>query len=868
MIAWFLSPYKLKSQLNRQVRYCQIFDLWDEIVLSGGYAHEAEIEGNLALVKVRASSKVIEDLGKIPGNVSVDNPLSYWTPTRHRQTLFDGQVVPTNVLLPNTNLSLIDNHVFNDSEQEVFKRLSGQSMELAERLGYYRLPKAMPNDLKYAILSEVANQGYNLGRISPGTFPTQPVFDNANRTNEGPPPSSSWETPAGVGGIKVSSNRFVVDGSSGYWVMRSTGTHGPDSEVYCDIITVDRSNNGAFQLKLRDDGGSPADDYTLGWYNATSPADVLTFSRTDNDVGTNLGSNISLNVNNGYSFGFEIIGNTLTGYYRTTTSGPFSSLGSRVDATYSASGRIGLAIYNCPGHEIDNVGRGEVIISGGPIQPTGVTSNQTFGSTSVVNPGTILEPTGLDNGQLLINWTSNTETDLAGYRIYYGYSAGVYSGVVDVGLTDTPGNPSYLLGSLKLQTTYIALTAYDNSNNESVFSSEFSGTPTGQVIRGITVTNSVEKISPTSVNPSEAFGQPTIVQPDGIVTVPGITSGQFINIPLLKLTTLITTTGLVSSEVFGSANVGGLTVRGLTVPVSYAFPEAIIIAGNVNVPVSSAISAEVFGDVEIDSSNLITLTGMSSGQAFGSVILLRESRIMVYPTISQESFGNLGFLKVGTISIGEITSSQSFGSTSLKLEMKFILPNGIISSQALGTPTLGAYSGTLLTMNPVLSSEVFGSASVLRGAINITPSGLITAQAFGTTLLQARNTLAIPGIVSSESVNSAVIVPGNKDILMYGIPTFGLVGTPILNKVIGPASIVSLQSFGNPSLTRLINPSGIITNELVNSVNVSAGPVVILVTSFYQGSTPGEGILITTIEEPSDPTQTLIADSRDYTFFS
>lgn len=865
MITWFLSPYKLKSQLNRQVRYCQIFDLWDEIVSCDGYAHELEIEGNQALVKVRASNKIIRDLSKIPGNKIVDDPNKLWTSTRVPLSIINGeQLNLNNRRVRNTPIGLIDQHVFNDDQQELFKRLAGKSMEYAEKLGYYRLPYFMPNDLKYAILGEVALQGYNLGKISPGTFPTQPVFDNGNRADEGPPPSASWETPGGVGGIKVSSNKFVVDGGSGYWVMRTIGTHGPDCEVYCDIINVDRSNNGAFQLKLRDDAGSPADDYTLGWYNATSPADSLTFSRNDNDVGTNLGSNISLNVGNGYSFGFEIIGSTLTGYYRTTTSGPFSSLGSRVDATYSAAGKIGLVIYNCPGHEIDNIGRGVVIVANDPIQPTGVTSSQAFGSTSVVNPGTILEPTGLANGQLLISWTANTETDLAGYRIYYGYSAGIYSGVVDVGFTDTPGNPSYLLSSLKLQTTYIALTAYDNSNNESVFSSEFSATPSGQVIKGVVVTNSVEQISPTSVAPSESFGQVTVVQPDGIVTVSGINSSEFINTALLNFIAVISNTGVSSLEAFGSLNLGGFELKITTIPETYEVSQIIIIAGNVDVPTSSIPTLEVFGDVELIKTSSIVNTGIISSQVFGTLTLFREFLILPYEMISNQSFGNFQTIKTKSLSINNISSSESVNSVTLKKELIFIIPSTITTGNIVGTPSLGEYFGTLLNLNSINSSEAFGSSSLLPGNVNVSPFGIISGVNLGNNRLFLQSFITSNAIASSEGLGNLLVLPGNRNVNPYGMFPLENFGITKVNKVIVLGSIPSLEVFGNINLTRLINLSGVPTQEVISSPVLTSGPVIILVSSFFQGSTPGENALVTFTEEPGTPTMTIVADPLIY----
>lgn len=73
--------------------------------------------------------------------------------------------------------------------------------------------------------------------------------------------------------------------------------------------------------------------------------------------------------------------------------------------------------------------------------------------------------------QVQLTWNANTETDLAGYKVYVGTAAGTYGAPVDVGnvtahtLTLTPAAG---------QTYYFALTAYDTSGNESIKSSEVS----------------------------------------------------------------------------------------------------------------------------------------------------------------------------------------------------------------------------------------------------------------------------------------------------------------------------------------------------------------------------------------------------------
>ena len=69
---------------------------------------------------------------------------------------------------------------------------------------------------------------------------------------------------------------------------------------------------------------------------------------------------------------------------------------------------------------------------------------------------------------LEISWNHNTESDLSGYRVYYGNDPGNYQCALDVGNT----NNVTIGGFLEGQVYYIAVTAYDYAGNESSFSRE------------------------------------------------------------------------------------------------------------------------------------------------------------------------------------------------------------------------------------------------------------------------------------------------------------------------------------------------------------------------------------------------------------
>ncbi len=71
-------------------------------------------------------------------------------------------------------------------------------------------------------------------------------------------------------------------------------------------------------------------------------------------------------------------------------------------------------------------------------------------------------------GSVIVSWSPNSEPDLAGYKIYYGVES--FTKVVNVGNTT-----SYSIGDLTAGNTYIfAVTAYDDSRNESEYSNTVS----------------------------------------------------------------------------------------------------------------------------------------------------------------------------------------------------------------------------------------------------------------------------------------------------------------------------------------------------------------------------------------------------------
>ena len=82
-----------------------------------------------------------------------------------------------------------------------------------------------------------------------------------------------------------------------------------------------------------------------------------------------------------------------------------------------------------------------------------------------------------NGGTIKLGWYPNTESDLAGYIVYYGTSSEAYDNWIDVGMgTPSGGLITYSLTNLtKGQSYCIAITAYNTSNNQSAYSNEVCG---------------------------------------------------------------------------------------------------------------------------------------------------------------------------------------------------------------------------------------------------------------------------------------------------------------------------------------------------------------------------------------------------------
>ncbi len=89
---------------------------------------------------------------------------------------------------------------------------------------------------------------------------------------------------------------------------------------------------------------------------------------------------------------------------------------------------------------------------------------------SLIMAAAILYPVQLLAVSIEVSWNANTETDLAGYKVYYGTQSGTYASTLNTGKTTTATIDNLQTG----KTYYVTMSAYDTSGNESEKSAEVS----------------------------------------------------------------------------------------------------------------------------------------------------------------------------------------------------------------------------------------------------------------------------------------------------------------------------------------------------------------------------------------------------------
>ncbi len=114
---------------------------------------------------------------------------------------------------------------------------------------------------------------------------------------------------------------------------------------------------------------------------------------------------------------------------------------------------------------------------------------------------------GADAADVTLAWNAKQSPDIAGYRIYYGTSSGIYTSRIDAGKVSNVRISDLNKG----QTYYFAATTYDHNGNESNFFQEAVYNPsstTGQIKR----LSDAEKIKIYGSNKIASTGRNSFLQ--------------------------------------------------------------------------------------------------------------------------------------------------------------------------------------------------------------------------------------------------------------------------------------------------------------------------------------------------------------------
>ena len=369
MIAYFLSPYEVSVKGSIKWRSVRIDEFTSAIDSDHGYWSECEIQGDQAIVKVRASETLINQIANTYKRI--DNPADFWTETRD-----DGQ--------PSRLISCMEKDVLSDEDHLALKAQATAIISEVNEKGYVRLDCAWEDATK--LLGMLNSKGYNLDKVSTGTFPTTSVKTNFTGADENPlSESSHWTGPSYSGSHAMKRVSNTAGGSTtgggvyndSYW---SYTTFGPDLEAYFTLSTKEISSARDFglDLRLRNPNTGNENGYEIDW-DQQSGTDVLAIARIDAGAYTQLGAGIAIEVTEGNKIGGECIGSSISAYLDTGSG--WTLKGTRTDSTYGAAGYIGM-FCESDVMRMDDFGGGTVGVSSSSSSSSSRSSSSSSSSSS------------------------------------------------------------------------------------------------------------------------------------------------------------------------------------------------------------------------------------------------------------------------------------------------------------------------------------------------------------------------------------------------------------------------------------------------------------------------------------------------------
>jgi len=277
-----------------------------------------------------------------------------------------------------------------------------------------------------------------------------------------------------------------------------------------------------------------------------------------------------------------------------------------------------------------------------------------------------------------LSWNANTETDLAGYKVYVGTVSRSYGTPIVLGK-----QTSYTVTNLGIGTYFFSVTAFDTSGNESGFSSEASKSFTGNTppvissvaVSGITTSGAtITWITSQAATSQVAYGLTTAYGSLSALNTTGVTSHSR------------TLSGLLSGMAYNyriiSTNATGNTAT------SGNFTFTTTSAPDTTPPVLSAITAT---GVTVSGAIITWMTNeaASSQVAYGLTVDYGSFSALNTSGVTSHS-RTLSGLSSGTVYNYRIISTDAAGNTATSGNFSFTTPSALDTTP----PVLSAISAS------------------------------------------------------------------------------------------------------------------------------------------------------------------------------
>jgi hypothetical protein len=304
-------------------------------------------------------------------------------------------------------------------------------------------------------------------------------------------------------------------------------------------------------------------------------------------------------------------------------------------------------------------------------------------------------------GTATVAWDPVSDTDLAGYKVYYGTSSGVYPNVVDAGNVTT-----YTFTNLTDCTLYyFTVKAYDTANNLSTnYSNEISGyaRPT---VGGVSPTSGVQNTSSLGlVLTGTNFRSGATVAFSGT----GITVNS---VSVSSCTSMTANVSIASTAPTGARNV---TVRNSDLSAGTGTGLFTVNPADLTPPVISAVASSGI------STTGATIT-WTTGETSTSQVAYRlqgggtYTNTMLNSSLVTSHSVTLSSLTGGTPYEFHVISTDAAGNTATSA------PDGTFTTRSYDYATLEAESGTLAS--PMASHNDFDTTLAFNGNYIWTPAG-------------------------------------------------------------------------------------------------------------------------------------------------